>query len=98
MASGSTSRRRPAATEPAGLLGGVNRRVVLAIVIAFAAGWAAPGLLDRKPDRPVLRWVASAAKNLLWLAMLAERPPQPEATRVVQSHLSPDAVDHGRGW
>lgn len=96
MASGSTTRRRPAATEPAGWR--VDRKIVIAVLVALAVGWAAPKVLERRPDRPVLRWVAAAAKNLLWVAMLAERPPEQDANRLVQSKHPGDSVDHGRGW
>lgn len=67
----------------------INRSTLLAMVVAFAAGWWFSGSSDAPPapDRPVMRWLAKAAKNFLWLALLAEPPPENvgDERRLVQS-------------
>jgi len=95
MANGSTTRRSAAAIERPGLQ--LDRNLVAIVFVALAIGYCAPALMTpARPDRPVLRWVAAAAKNLLWIAAFAERPPAEQA--VVQKTHDEFAVDHGRGW
>lgn len=51
-------------------------------------------------DRPVLRFLAKAAKNLLWIALIAEQPPA-ESACMVQTRIGPDGelqLNHGSGW
>jgi hypothetical protein len=50
------------------------------------------------PERPVLRWLAKAAKNLLWIALIAEPPPKEQ---LVQQRIGDDGfpmLDHGRSF
>lgn len=94
MASGSTTRRQAAATERPAMQ--IDRTLVAIVCIALAVGAYAPTMLQAKPDRPVLRWIAGAAKNLLWLAAFAEQPPAQQA--VVNKAHDEYSVDHGRGW
>lgn len=94
MASGSTTRRPAAAIERPALQ--LDRHLVAIVCVALAIGYCAPLMLPAKPDRPVLRWVAAAAKNLLWIAAFAERPPAEQA--VANKSHEEFAVDHGRGW
>lgn len=78
----------------------IDRSTLLVLVIVFAAGWwmssksaPAPG----PQDRPVLRWIAKAAKNLLWVALIAE-PPPPEFQHVVHARVGRDGfqiLDNG---
>ena len=81
-----------------------RHRMVAMVVIAVAVGWYAGSGASRDPkpleDRPVLRWIARAAKSLLWVAVFVEEPPA-EQHAEIRSHIGSDgnvAVDHGRGW
>jgi hypothetical protein len=71
----------------------LDRNTLLVLVVVFAAGWwtssrPAPG--PGPQDRPVLRWIAKAAKNLLWVAVFVEpAPPEPPAA-VVKSRVDRD--------
>lgn len=70
----------------------IDRSTVLVLVIVFAAGWwtssrPAPSPAPGPADRPVLRWIAKAAKNFLWIALLAEQPPAEPTTRVVHARV-----------
>jgi hypothetical protein len=78
----------------------LDRNTLLILVIVFAAGWwtsSRPGPGPGPHDRPVLRWIAKAAKNLLWVAVFVE-PAPPEAARVVHSRVDRDGnrvLDNG---
>ena len=54
----------------------------------------APRPLD---DRPVLKWIARAARGLLWISLMTEQPPKPEAQHLAK-HYGDDQIDFGRGW
>jgi hypothetical protein len=84
----------------------LSHKQLAAIVSVLAlVWWTSGGNAPPQPqpsDRPVLRWIARAAKNLLWIAIVAEGPPAdtPRA-QVVHARVGDDgyqAVDHGRGW
>ena len=90
-----------------------DRKVVLALVIGFAACWFVGNgcaLQPKEPlaNRPVLRWIAKAAKSLLWVAAFVEPAPaeEPEATVQAMHHHEPEElgadgfpmVKHARGW
>lgn len=73
----------------------INRSTLLVLVIVFAAGWwtsSRPSPTPTPPDRPVLRWIAKAAKNLLWIAVFAEPPPPEQPTRVVHARVDRDGM------
>jgi len=84
----------------------LDRNTVFVLVAAAAFGYWLAG--DRSPrpgppDRPVLTWIARAAKNLLWIAAFAD-PPPPAArqdARLVQAPTIGDdgfpLIDHARG-
>ena len=84
----------------------LDRSTVFAVAAVLAIWWwATPSRPAPRPfqphvDRPVLSWITRAAKNLLWIAVLAEKPPAaPEQT--VQQRIGDDGfplVDHSRGW
>jgi len=73
----------------------LDRNTLLILVIVFAAGWwtssrPAPGPGPGPQDRPVIRWIAKAANNLLWVAVFVEpAPPEPPAA-VVKSRVDRD--------
>jgi len=67
----------------------LDRNTLLILVVVFAAGWWAnsrPAPAPGPADRPVVRWIARAAKSLLWVALVAE-PPPPAAPRVVHARV-----------
>lgn len=79
----------------------IDRNLVLVAVIALGIGlWVGQSTKEETPqDRPILRWVAKAARNLLWIALVVEPPP--EDPQPLRSHVGDDgyvAIDHGRGW
>lgn len=81
------------------------RQLFLACALCIAAGWwlsSSPSSpVNPTPpanDRPVLRFIAKAAKNFLWIALLAEPAPKPER-QMVQTQIGDDGhpiIDHGR--
>jgi hypothetical protein len=81
-----------------------KQKYAAVVVVALLVGWwaGAAGSRDRQPleDRPVLRWIARAAKSLLWVAVFVEEPPH-ETHAEIRSHIGADGyvqIDHGRGW
>ena len=84
----------------------LDKNTVFVNLAAAAIGYWLAG--DRSPrpgppDRPVLTWIARAAKNLLWIAAFAD-PPPPAArqdARLVQAPTIGDdgfpLIDHARG-
>lgn len=79
------------------------RYLVVVLVLGLAAGyWSGTSNAPHR-DRPVARWVAGVARQLLWVAAFAERPPEQKTeTRIVRatSHIGDDGfpvIDHGRG-
>lgn len=85
----------------------VDRNTIAVLVLAAAAGWwlASSPLSPVGPpakDRPILRLIAKAAKAFLWVALVAERPPESESeTYVVHARIGDDGapiINHARGW
>jgi len=84
----------------------MDRRTLSAVAIAFAIGYwisSHPMAPEPRPDRPVLRWIARAAKSLLWIAVFAEPAPpqQPDRHLVHAPPVGEDGyplVDHGKGF
>lgn len=89
----------------------LTKRQLVALVLAAAvAGWWLSLPRGSMPipftppanDRPFLRMIAKAAKSFLWIALLAEGPPdEPDACHVARAHVGEDGyqtLDHGRGW
>lgn len=85
-----------------------KRNLVLVCLVCLAVGWwnsggAAPlpgPFGPPAPDRPVLRWIAKAAKNLLWIAIVADPPPV-QSPHMVRAQVGADGyqeLEHARGW
>jgi hypothetical protein len=83
----------------------IDRKTLFVLIAAVAFGYWMAGrpATPPAPDRPAVRWIVRAAKNLLWIAAFADPPPA-EAQgdrRLVQAPLVGDdgyrIVDHGRG-
>jgi hypothetical protein len=85
----------------------MDRKTLITVAVALALGyWVASSSGDspRPADRPVVRWIARAAKNLLWVALLAEKPPegpQPDHHYARAERVGDDGyplIDNARGW
>lgn len=86
-----------------------DRNTLLLLAAGFFLWWfSGPPAPSPQPfappaDRPVLRWVARAAKSLLWVMMFAEGPPPAEQPgQLVHAHgeIGADGfptINHGRG-
>lgn len=81
----------------------LDRSTLLVLAVVFAAGWwtssrHAPAPTPGPTDRPFLRILAKVAKNLLWVALVAEPPPQEPAQRLVHARVGRDGfqiLDNG---
>lgn len=88
----------------------MDRRILTAVVVALAVGYwlasspASPIPAPRPNDRPVVRWIAKIARSFLWVALLAERPPedpQPDHHVARAANIGDDGypiIHNGRGW
>jgi hypothetical protein len=88
----------------------MDRRLVTAVVVALAVGYwlasspASPIPAPRPNDRPVVRWIAKIARSFLWVALLAETPPeepQPDHHVARAAAIGDDGypiIHNGRGW
>lgn len=85
----------------------MDRKTAFAIVAALVVGyWASQAVHapSPQPDRPVVRWIAKIAKNLLWVALIAEKPPeepQPDHHVARAARIGDDGypiVDNSKGW
>lgn len=88
----------------------MDRRTLAAVAVALAVGYwlaaspSSPVPAPRPNDRPVVRFLARVAKQFLWVALLAEKPPeepQPDHHVARAARIGDDGypiVDHGRGW
>ncbi len=81
-----------------------KRSLFLALVACLAVGWwlsSSTGPAGPH-DRPVLRWVMKAAKNLLWIAIVAEGPPaEGPQPQLVRTRVGADGfrqLEHRGGW
>ena len=66
--------------------------VVLALVLAFAIGGWAGDEMRPEPDRPVLKFLAKAARLGMWLLIVGEPAPKQQAVHAA----APDHIDHMR--
>lgn len=76
-----------------------------AVIVAVAVGWWATHsemspFVPKKPDRPVLKFIAKIAKLGLWVALAAEKPPEPEQRQVVAKfdENGQRVLNHEEGW
>lgn len=82
----------------------IDRSTILLVLAALAVGYWFSGsdVSPAKPDRPVARWIARAAKNALWFMLVAEPAPPAATNHLVHGHhVGEDGyqvVDHGDGW
>jgi hypothetical protein len=88
----------------------LERKIILALLFGIAFCWfVGNGCSLEKPaplsNRPVLKWIAKAAKTLLWVAVFVEPAPpeEPEHDRTMhhEDEVGADGhplVHHARGW
>lgn len=69
-----------------------KQTIVLAVILAFALGGWIGDEAKPKPDRPVLKFLAKAARWGLWLMVVGEPAPEPPQ----YTKASPDNIDHKR--
>lgn len=84
-----------------------NRQLALICFVCLAAGWwlarspSSPVNPNPVPDRPVLRFIARAAKSFLWIALVAEKPPAEPQYVHAHARIGADGepmLDHSQGW
>ena len=75
------------------------RQLALVCLVCMAAGYFwSPINSTPASERPVLRWIAKAAKNFLWIALVVEPPPKEQ---LVQQQIGDDGypmLDHRRSF
>lgn len=82
----------------------ISRKTIAAVLVALVLGyWLGSSSAAWTPhkDRPVLTWIAGAAKRLLWIAIVADPPPADVEQRAVEARVGDDGfrvVQHDRGW
>ena len=88
----------------------IDKRLVYAFIAGLVFAWwtnsgsaLTPTPWNPTPahDRPVLRWVAKAAKTALWFMLVAEPSPEPADARMVQTVVVDDGyptLDHARAF
>lgn len=85
----------------------LDRNTALVLIACVAIGYymASPPSKPVGPlaDRPVLRWIAKAAKQMLWIAVFVEpAPPEPQSRQLVKAPAIGDdgyaVINHGNGW
>ena len=86
-----------------------DKRLVYAFIAGLAFAWwmnsgSSPSPFNPfgppAPQRPVLRFIARMAKNFLWIALVAEKPPEPQSG-IVHAKMGDDGfqtVDHSRSF
>lgn len=80
----------------------IDRKTVICLIAGMALGWAVfdggSPFTPMKPDRPVLRFLAKAAKSMLWVMMFAEPPPaEPGMAQTLHRTVDGEpAIDHAR--
>lgn len=75
------------------------RHAIAACAIAAAITWAFVGKEDpspKPPDRPFLTAIVRMAKNLLWIAMFADPPPDEYAPPIQASIDGEHLISHER--
>lgn len=83
-----------------------RKTLILCVACLLIGSWCSstsdtvPGPFGPRPkpldDRPVLKWVARAARGLLWISLMTEPPPtQPEPVHLAHGD---GQIDFGRGW
>lgn len=77
-----------------------KRMLIVACLMAFAAGWFVSGAVEKPKDRPFLKAIVKVAKTFLWVAAFAEQPPEEhaDAKSVMVGEDGYVQVNHARGW
>lgn len=77
-----------------------KRTLIVACLMAFAAGWFVSGAVEQPKDRPFLKALVKIAKTALWVAAFAEQPPEEheDAKSVMVGEDGYVQVNHARGW
>ena len=74
----------------------LDKKILFLCIAAFAIGFfASKAAPAPEQERPVLAWIAKAAKTFLWVALFAE---EPKAYAASHKHVGDDVLNHGEGW
>lgn len=82
----------------------IDRTTVFVLLLAFGIGYVLSSnpIPQPRPDRPVARWFARAARTaLFWMAFAEQAPQQAESQQLVHARVGADGqplLDHGSGW
>lgn len=81
----------------------LDRVTVFVLLLAFGIGYVLANnpVPQPRPDRPVARWFARAARTALFWMAFAEQAPQAESQQLVHARVGADGqplLDHGSGW
>jgi NADH:ubiquinone oxidoreductase subunit H len=68
--------------------------IVAALIVAFMLGGWIGDEFRPKPDRPVLRFLAKAARTAMWIMLVESATRETEYTRAAPP--DPDHIDHAR--
>lgn len=77
----------------------VDRKTLVALVLAAAIGaWASSSAHKPapKPQRPVLSFLAKAARTALWIMMFADSTDRQECRPNMACSPGDDCIDHAR--
>lgn len=72
--------------------------LLTAVIVFFMARCVAPQP-SPQPERPVVAWLASVARTLLWVAFFGDYTEEPSEPQTVKSSVGEDGyplVDHRR--
>jgi hypothetical protein len=80
----------------------IDRRLIGVFLLGLVLGcwWSGTAAWTPHKTRPVVTWLAGAAKRLLWIAIVADPPPA-EADARAEARVGEDGfkvVEHRRGW
>lgn len=82
----------------------IDRKTIGVFLLGLALGYwftSTASVWTPQKDRPVMTWLAGAAKRLLWIAIVADPPPTGGEEFRAEARVGEDGfkvVEHRRGW
>lgn len=78
----------------------VDKKTIAAVVLALAVGaWAsssASTMPEPRPSRPVVSWIAKAARTALWIMLFADKQDRQECRPNMACDPGDGCIDHAR--